>query len=110
MPSIEERVQVLEDREAIRELIAKYCRGVDGRNEDLFMSIWSDDASYRIGGPFGDHTGLEQIKGILHGLWSAFTEMHHWATNVVIEWSRSRGSCTASGRRSPRCTTGPPTW
>ncbi|HZZ48538.1 MAG TPA: nuclear transport factor 2 family protein [Pseudonocardia sp.] len=97
MPSIEERVQVLEDREAIRELIAKYCRGVDGRNEDLFMSIWSDDASYRIGGPFGDHTGLEQIKGILHGLWSAFTEMHHWATNVVIEidGDKARAWCNA---------------
>jgi ketosteroid isomerase-like protein len=85
MPSLEERIQLLEDREAIRELVAKYCRGVDGRDEDLFMSIWTDDAKYLIGGPFGDHEGLDGIKGILHGLWTTFTEMHHWATNVVIE-------------------------
>jgi ketosteroid isomerase-like protein len=85
VPTLEERIQAIEDREAIRELIAKYCRGVDGRDEELFMSIWRDDAQYRIGGQFGDHTGLAEIKRILHGLWAAFTEMHHWATNVVIE-------------------------
>lgn len=85
MATLEERVQLLEDREAIRELIATYCRGVDGRNEELFMSIWAEDAKYLIGGQFGDHVGTEQINGILHGLWTAFTEMHHYATNVVIE-------------------------
>lgn len=85
MPTLEERVQVLEDREEIRQLIANYCRGVDGRDEDLFMSIWTDDARYLIGGQFGDHVGLEEIRGILHGLWATFTEMHHYATNVVIE-------------------------
>ena len=97
MPSLEERIQVLEDREAIRELIANYCRGVDGRDEDLFMSLWTDDAKYLLGGPFGDFEGTEQIHGILHGLWSAFTEMHHWATNVVIEidGNQARAWCNA---------------
>jgi ketosteroid isomerase-like protein len=85
VPTLEERVQAIEDREAIRELIANYCRGVDGRDEALFMSLWHDDARYLIGGAFGEHQGLDEIKGILHGLWSTFTEMHHWATNVVIE-------------------------
>ena len=85
MATIEQRVQQLEDREEIRELIAKYCHGVDGRDEDLFMSIWSEDAKYLIGAQFGDHIGIDAIREILHGLWGAFTEMHHWATNVVIE-------------------------
>lgn len=85
MPTLEERIQTIEDREAIRELVANYCRGVDGRNEELFLSVFHDDARYLIGGAFGDATGLEQIKGMLHLLWSTFTEMHHWATNVVIE-------------------------
>lgn len=85
MPSLEDRIQALEDREAIRELVANYCRGVDGRNEELFLSVFHDDAQYLIGGAFGDASGREEIKGILHGLWATFTEMHHWATNVVIE-------------------------
>jgi uncharacterized protein (TIGR02246 family) len=85
MPTPEERIQAIEDREAIRELVANYCRGVDGRNEELFMSVFHDDAKYNIGGAFGDADGRDEIKGMLHGLWSTFTEMHHWATNVVIE-------------------------
>ena len=97
MTSLEERIQLIEDREAIRELIAKYCHGVDGRDEDLFMSIWTHDAKYLIGGPFGDHEGTEGIQGILLGLWSTFTEMHHWATNVVIEvdGDQARAWCNA---------------
>jgi len=85
MPTLEERIQILEDREAIKELVANYCRGVDGRNEELFMSVFHDDACYNIGGAFGDASGRDEIKGMLHALWAAFTEMHHWATNVVIE-------------------------
>jgi ketosteroid isomerase-like protein len=85
MPSLEQRIQLLEDREAIRELIAQYCRGVDARDEAMFMSIWTDDAAYRISGPFGGVEGIEAIRGVLHGLWAAFSELHHWATNAVIE-------------------------
>ena len=97
MPTLEQRIQTLEDREAIRELIANYCRGVDGRDEQLFMSVFHDDARYLIGGTFGDAIGTDDIKAMLHGLWSTFTEMHHWATNVVIEvdGDQARAWCNA---------------
>jgi uncharacterized protein (TIGR02246 family) len=85
MATLEDRIQALEDREAIRELVANYCRGVDGRDEDLFLSVFHDDARYNIGGAFGNADGRDEIQAMLHGLWATFTEMHHWATNVVIQ-------------------------
>ena len=85
MPTLEERIQVLEDRESIREVIANYCRGVDQHDEALFLSIWTEDAGYLIGEPLGDHHGLAAIKDILHAIWEAFPETHHFTTNAVIE-------------------------
>ena len=85
MPTLEERVQVLEDREAIREVIANYCHGVDQHDQALFLSIWTEDAGYLIGEPLGDHHGLAAIKDILHAIWQAFPETHHFTTNAVIE-------------------------
>lgn len=51
----------------------------------MFLSVWTEDAKYLIGGPFGDHVGIDAINSTLHGLWTAFTEMHHRAINVIIE-------------------------
>lgn len=84
MSSIEERLQVLEDREAIREVIANYCRGVDQKDEALFLGLWEDDAKWTIGDPFGNHVGLQQIKAILGAIWEGLPETHHFTTNSVI--------------------------
>lgn len=86
MSSIEERVQRLEDRVAIEELIANYCHGVDEREEELFLSIWAEDAKYILSEAFGGKSsGLAAIKGVVHGLWEGFTEFHHHTTNIVID-------------------------
>lgn len=95
MPTLEERIQVLEDRESIREVIANYCRGVDQRDEALFLSIWTEDAGYLIGEPLGDHHGLAAIKDILHAIWEAFPETHHFTTNAVIEVDGDTARCTS---------------
>lgn len=43
MASIEERLQRLEDREAIRELVAGYCRAIDDRDLEAFVGNYTDD-------------------------------------------------------------------
>lgn len=82
--SLEQRVDVLESRNAIIELCASYNRGVDSYDEDLWMSVWHEDAKYNIGDTFGNHEGPAQIKQILHTLRDYFHEMHHYATNIVV--------------------------
>lgn len=84
-PALEQRVQALEDRNAIVELAASYNRGVDELNEDLWLSVFHSDAEYLIGDTFGNHYGHEQIRAIVHVLRDYFPEIHHWATNIVVE-------------------------
>jgi uncharacterized protein (TIGR02246 family) len=96
MPTLEERIQTLEDREAIREVIANYCRGVDQHDEALFLSIWTEDAGYLIGNPLGDHHGLAAIKDILHAIWEqAYPETHHFTTNAVIDVDGDTARCVS---------------
>ena len=47
--TLEERVQALEDRNAVIELAATYNRGVDSYDEALWMTVWHEDAEYQIG-------------------------------------------------------------
>ena len=43
MASIEERLQQLEDRQAIRDLVAEYCRAIDDRDLEAFLAIYTDN-------------------------------------------------------------------
>jgi len=88
--TLEQRVQALEDRNAVIELAASYNRGVDQYNEDLWLSVFHPDAEYLIGDSFGNHYGHEQIRAILHGLRDYFVEIHHYATNIVVELDGDR--------------------
>lgn len=90
--TLEQRIQRLEDRNAVIELCASYNRGVDEHNEALWLSVWHDDAEYLIGDTFGDHIGIEAIKGILHILRDYFHEMHHYATNIVVDVQGDRAT------------------
>ncbi|MEV0685296.1 nuclear transport factor 2 family protein [Nocardia sp. NPDC050378] len=69
----------------ISDLITTYCRGVDGRDEKVFRSIWHYDAIYDVGGQFGTYTGTDQIVTGVQAIWDAFAETHHWTTNVFID-------------------------
>lgn len=90
--TLEQRIQALEDRNAVIELCASYNRGVDSYNEELWMSVWHEDAEYLIGDTFGNHIGHGAIKGILHTLRDYFHEMHHYATNIVVTVDGDRAS------------------
>lgn len=67
MTTLEERLQRLEDLEAIRQLDAKYCRLLDGadwrRLTQLFM-------------PNGEFIGLDRVRGheALHGFFAGLAD------------------------------------
>jgi uncharacterized protein (TIGR02246 family) len=82
---VADRIRVLEDREAIKEVIANYCHGVDKRDKNLFLSLWVEDAEWRIGAPFGDFKGRAQIGDVLEQIWQALPTSEHFTTNVVID-------------------------
>ena len=82
---LEDRIDRMESRWAMRDLVSNYCHGVDKHDIDLFMSIWHDDAVWRIGPPFGDFYGAPEVRRALEDvIWPAWRETHHWTTNLTL--------------------------
>jgi hypothetical protein len=64
------RVQVLEDREAIRALLVTYARTLDERDFVGFEQLWAKDAEF-IGGAKDSAKGPAAIRDLLQGLLKA---------------------------------------
>jgi len=61
------RVQVLEDRDAIRALLVSYAHTLDTRDFDAFEQLWAKDAEF-IGGTGNNAKGPKAIRDLLQGL------------------------------------------
>jgi ketosteroid isomerase-like protein len=61
------RLQVLEDREAIRALLVSYARTLDERDFSGFEQLWARDAEF-IGGANNSAKGPAAIRDLLQGL------------------------------------------
>jgi hypothetical protein len=61
------KVQVLEDREAIRALLVSYARTLDERDFAGFEQLWARDAEF-VGGANNSAKGPAAIRDLLQGL------------------------------------------
>jgi uncharacterized protein (TIGR02246 family) len=82
--SVEERLARVEAKQEIRELMAGYAFGCDNHDAERFLSIWTDDAYWYLGGPFGEASGTDAIKEVLDKIWVESPETHHWITDVTV--------------------------
>lgn len=64
--SIAERLRTLEDREAIRDLIARYGPLADAGDPQAVAALWSEDGSYTVGG-MGEARGRSAIAALISG-------------------------------------------
>jgi ketosteroid isomerase-like protein len=60
------RIAALEDREAIRDLIARYGPLADSGDCAGAAALWTDDGIYEVGG-FGSYQGRTAIRTLLEG-------------------------------------------
>ena len=82
------RVDELESRAALRDLVTDYCLGFDNHDWDRFIAIWHEDAVWEIGPPFGTFTGHDGIRTAVHDiLYPFWRETHHLTTNLRLEFS-----------------------
>jgi hypothetical protein len=92
-----QRLDELESRVAIGDLVTDYCRGFDSRDWARFISIWHEDCIWELGPAFGsfrNHDGVRE--GVNAVLYPIFRESHHLATNHRIEFDgpdNARGVC-----------------
>ena len=49
--ALERRIDEIESRNAMRDLVSNYCHGFDRRDWDCFIGIWHEDAVWDIGPP-----------------------------------------------------------
>lgn len=83
--SLEQRVELLETRMALRDLVSDYCLGFDKRDIDRFMGIWWPEAVWEIGPPFGDFVGHDGIRhAVVDILWPAWAMSTHYTTNLRV--------------------------
>lgn len=61
--TLESRLAELEDREAIRNLIARYGPLADTGNAAAIAAMWREDGVYEIGG-YGEHAGHDAIAAL----------------------------------------------
>jgi hypothetical protein len=82
------RIDELESRAALRDLVTDYCLGFDRHEWDRFISIWHSDAVWEIGPPFGTfthHAGIRKaVEEVLYPVWR---ETHHLTSNLRLAFS-----------------------
>jgi len=83
MQNINVAIQELLDREAIRDCLYRYCRGIDRADEAALRSAYWDDATDNHGPYRGSATGF--IEWALKAL-PGFERSIHQITNVLIEF------------------------
>lgn len=91
------RIDQLESRNAMRDLVTDYCQGFDNLDWDRFLAIWWEDCVWNIGPPFGSfhgHAGITQaVKGVL---WPVWRESHHLTSNLrvtFVDADNAHGVC-----------------
>ncbi len=83
--SIERRLDQVESRFAIEELLAAYAHGFDREDPDLLRTIWHEDAAFDLGDPFGSYTGIDSIIAAAEGFWGQMPWMNHWMATPSIK-------------------------
>jgi 3-phenylpropionate/cinnamic acid dioxygenase small subunit len=91
------RVEELESRAALRDLVSDYCHGFDKRDWDRFIGIWWEDCVWNIGPPFGSFEGHAGVRrAVYEVLYPAWRETHHLTTNLRLWFDAAdaaRGEC-----------------
>ena len=96
MPTLEQRVQRLEDLEQITAVTMQLARHFDnGYHPDGVVSLFTDDGVFD-GGPFGRYEGIAAIREFFAGITEQITfAKHHLATHVIDQAADGR---TATGQ------------
>ena len=91
------RIDELESRAALRDLVSDYCIGFDTHDWERFISIWHADAVWEIGPPFGTFNGHEGIReAVQEILYPVWRETHHLTSNLRLSFGDAdhvHGTC-----------------
>lgn len=84
----------LEDKDAIRELFAKYCFYTDSGQVEKYCALFIEDCDWD-GGPFGRQQGRANLLAMLKSGGDAATKLRHHTTNLVVEVNGNEARATS---------------
>ncbi len=67
MEKLERRVRECEDERAIRELLSRYGYNADGRRDEEYVALWTDDATYELSVVMTENDHVEEMIRTWHG-------------------------------------------
>lgn len=99
-------LQALLDREAIRDCLYRYCRGIDRCDPDALRSVYWPDATDRHGAYQGSATGfveyalvkLPEGGRMIHQISNILIELHGSVAAVESWWTAFREEVDADGK------------
>ena len=80
----EQRLRLLEDKEAVRGLLLRGWRALDGKDFATWIAGWTPDAVLEFG-PWGAVHGREAIRATVEEAEAAYPAMQHHILNLHIE-------------------------
>ncbi|MBY0401580.1 nuclear transport factor 2 family protein [Myxococcota bacterium] len=84
-------LQTLLDKQAIRDVLSRYCRGLDRMDKEMAYACWHEGGTAFYDGIY-EGTG----RGFIDWVWQAHATMErhsHQITNVLIEVNGERAIC-----------------
>ena len=82
------RLDRLESISALTRIVHEFCRSADQRDLERFMALWHPDAVWVT---HERAEGHDAIRAAILAQWDSLPELHHWATNVVVDADGDRG-------------------
>ena len=79
-----------DDRQAIADVLARYCRMIDQARWDDFRALFTDDCRLDFGERMGVHEGAAGVKKFTEMLKATPMLMRHYTVNVTITGDGSR--------------------
>jgi 3-phenylpropionate/cinnamic acid dioxygenase small subunit len=78
-------LQALHDKLEIHELLARYARGVDDNDWDLYRSVFTDDAHIDYSSVGFAAGSRDEVAAALEQGFSALSWSQHYITNIEID-------------------------
>jgi SnoaL-like protein len=85
---------VLEEKDSIRETMARYCFYTDSGQSEKYADLFTEDCDWD-GGPFGRCLGKAALLAMHRGSGDSATKLRHVNTNVVITLNDNEAQATS---------------
>tara|TARA_B110000902_G_scaffold148125_1_gene170787 strand:+ start:355 stop:786 length:432 start_codon:yes stop_codon:yes gene_type:complete len=97
MPSLEQRIQTLEDRQALQDLVSSYLIALDDAADlEQLLSYFTEDAVLDMTAlDYPAFEGMDALRELFTGAFASMSHSAHYATNFKID---SLEQDTASAR------------